>query len=84
MENKVNKHALIEFAEQRLEEHIAELKKHYEGRETPSGDEKEKAIDKHLNMFKAVLEEKSKGLGDEEMSKDIIEEYGRKFRKLIP
>ena len=72
MENKVNKHALLEFAEQRLEEHIAELNTHYQGRSMASEDEKKEAFDTHFNMFTAELEEKSKELGDEENNKQTI------------
>ncbi len=83
MENKVNKHALLEFAEQQLEEHIAELNTHYEGREMDSNDEKKAAFDTHLKMFTAELEEKSKELGDEENNKNVIKEYQEKFTKAL-
>ncbi len=84
MENKVDKHALLEFAEQRLDEHIAELNTHYEGREMASDDEKKKAFETHFNMFTAELEEKSKELGNEEDSKQVIKDYQEKFRKALP
>ncbi len=83
MENKVNKHNLLEFAEQRLEEHLAELHTHYEGKSMPSNDEKKTAFDTHLNMFKAELEEKSKELGDEENNKQVIKEYQEKFKNAL-
>ncbi len=84
MEDKVNKHALLEFAEQRLDEHIAELNTHYEGRAMASDDEKKKAFETHYNMFTAELEEKSKELGDEENDKQVIKDYQEKFRKALP
>ncbi len=84
MENKVNKHTLLEFAEQRLEEHIAELNTHYEGRTMASEDEKKQAFETHFNMFTAELEEKSKELGDEENDKQTIKEYQEKFKKALP
>ncbi|MEO8569331.1 MAG: hypothetical protein ABI419_09345 [Ginsengibacter sp.] len=83
MENKVDKHHLLEFAEQRLEEHIAELKTQYMGREMPSEDEKKNAFEKHLNMFTAELEEKSKELGDEQNDKQTIKDYQEKFKKSL-
>lgn len=84
MENKVDKHNLLEFAEQRLEEHITELKTHYEGRELAPDDEKKKAFETHYNMFTAELREKSKELGDEENDKQTIKEYQEKFKKALP
>ena len=84
MENKVNKHALLEFAEQRLEGHIAELNIHYKGRAMASNDEKKKAFETHYNMFTAELEEKSKELGDEENDEQVIKDYQEKFRKALP
>lgn len=84
MENKVDKHALLEFAEQQLEEHIAELNTHYEGREMASADEKKAAFETHFKMFTAELEEKSKELGDEENNKNVIKEYQEKFTKALP
>ena len=84
MENKTSDHDLIEFAEQRLKEHIAELNTHYEGREMPSNDEKKKAIDIHFNMFKAELEEKSKELNVEGDDRKIIKDYEEKFKQAIP
>lgn len=83
MENKVDKHNLLEFAEQRLEEHVAELNTHYEGRSMPSNDEKKTAFETHLNMFKAELEEKSKELGDEENNKELIKDYLEKFKNAL-
>ncbi len=84
MENKLNRHNFLEFAEQRLEEHIAELKTHYEGRDMSNNDEKKTAFEKHFNMFTAELEEKSKELGDEETNKKLIAEYQEKFKKSLP
>ncbi len=84
MEDKVNKHTLIEFAEQQLEEHIAELNTHYEGRSMDSEEEKKQAIETHFNMFTAELQEKSKELGDEESDKQTIKEYQDKFKKALP
>ncbi len=84
MESKISNHDLIEFAEQRLEEHIAELNAHYQGREMASDDEKKKAIDTHFNMFKAELEEKSKELGNGQEHTAIIKEYEKKFRQALP
>lgn len=84
MENKVDNHALLEFAEQRLDEHIAELNTHYEGREMASDDEKKNAFETHFNMFTAELGEKSKELGNEEDSKQVIKDYQEKFRKALP
>ena len=82
MENKVNKHEFVEFAEQQLKEHIAELNTHYEGREIDS-DEKTQAIETHSNMFRAELQEKSKELGDDE-NNDLIKEYEQKFKEALP
>lgn len=84
MEDKVNKHNLLVFAEQRLDEHIAELNTHYEGRTMASDDEKKKAFETHYNMFTAELEEKSKELGDEENDEQVIKDYQEKFRKALP
>ncbi len=84
MENKVDKHNLMEFAEQRLEEHISELNTHYEEREMASEDEKKEAFTTHFNMFTAELKEKSKELGDEENDKQVIKNYQEKFNKALP
>lgn len=84
MENKVNKHTLLEFAERQLEEHIAELNTHYQGRSMDSDEEKKQAVETHFNMFTAELEEKSKELGDEENDKQTIKEYQEKFKKALP
>ncbi|MEP6583138.1 MAG: hypothetical protein ABJA90_02675 [Ginsengibacter sp.] len=81
MENKVNQHNILEFAEQRLEEHMAELNTHYEGREMGSNDEKKKAFETHLNMFTAELTEKCKELGDEKGSQQVVADYQRKFNE---
>ncbi|MEO6289189.1 MAG: hypothetical protein ABIO76_04685 [Ginsengibacter sp.] len=83
MEDKLNNHKFLEFAEQRLEEHIAELNTHYEGRTMPDNDEKKTAFNKHFNMFTAELEEKTKELGIEETNKKTIEEYREKFRNSL-
>ncbi|MDQ6763118.1 MAG: hypothetical protein M3015_10900 [Bacteroidota bacterium] len=84
MEDKVNKHTFLEFAEQQLEEHIAELNTQYEGRSMDSDEEKKTAIETHFNMFTAELEEKSKELGDEENDKQTIKDYQEKFKKALP
>ncbi len=84
MEDKVNKHNLLVFAEQRLDEHISELNTHYEGRTMASDDEKKKAFETHYNMFTAELEEKSKELGDEENNEQVIKDYQERFRKALP
>lgn len=84
MEDKVRNHTLIEFAEQRLKEHIAELNTQYQGRTMDSNDEKKQAIETHFNMFTAELEEKCKELGDEESDKQTIEEYQEEFKKALP
>ena len=84
MENKVNKHSLVEFAERRLKEHIAELNTRYQGRQMASEEEKKKAIETHLNMFKSELREKNKELGDEQEGNNIIKGYEEKFKKELP
>ncbi|MEO6220674.1 MAG: hypothetical protein ABIO81_09625 [Ginsengibacter sp.] len=84
MENNLNKHKFLEFAEQQLEKHIAELNTNYKDRTMPADDEKDKAIERHLNMFTAELEEKSKELNEEENSKQIIKEYQEKFKNSLP
>ena len=84
MEDKVKKHTFLEFAEQQLEEHIAELNTHYQGRSMDSDDEKKQAIETHFKMFTAELEEKSKELGNNENDKQTITEYQEKFKQAQP
>ena len=60
MENKTSDHDLIEFAEQRLKEHIAELNTHYEGREMPSNDERKKQLTYTLICLKPNSKKKVK------------------------
>lgn len=84
MEEKLRKHTLVEFAEQQLKEHIAELNTQYQGRSMDSDEEKKTAIDTHFNMFTAELEEKSKELGNEENDKQTITDYQEKFKKALP
>lgn len=84
MENKLDNHTIVAYAEQQLAEHIAELKTQYEGREMPSNDEKKEAFEKHCKMFRAELEEKFKELGYEEKGQDIIKEYIEKYNKALP
>ncbi len=84
MEEKLKKHTFIEFAEQQLKEHIAELNTQYQGRSMDSNEEKKTAIETHFNMFTAELEEKSKELGNEENDKQTIKEYQEKFKKALP
>lgn len=82
MENKEKNHDLVEFAEQQLKEHIAELNTHYQGREIDSK-EKQEAIATHLNMLRAELKEKSKELSGNE-NNDVISEYEQKFKQALP
>lgn len=84
MEEKLRKHTLVEFAEQQLKEHIAELNTQYQGRSMDSDEEKKTAIDTHFNMYTAELKEKSKELGNEENDKQTIKEYQEKFKKALP
>lgn len=83
MENKLNKHQFIEFAERQLEEHVAELNTQYEGRTMANEDEKKTAYEKHFKMFTAELEQKSKELGEEEDSTNTIREYQEKFKRSL-
>ncbi len=80
MEDKIANHQFIEFAERRLEEHLAELNTRYQGREMANEDERKIAYDRHFKMFTAELEEKSKELGAEADVEDTIKKYQNKFK----
>jgi adenosine deaminase len=84
MNEELVTHTFIEFAEQKLEEHIAELKTHYEGKVMPDKEEKESAYKKHFNMFTAELNEKFKELGEEEIVWKELEAYQQKFKNSLP
>lgn len=84
MNEKLSTHTFIEFAEQKLEEHIAELKTHYEGKVMPDKEEKESAYKKHFNMFTAELTEKFKELGEDENVHKELQNYQQKFKSSLP
>ena len=84
MNQKLSTHTFIEFAEQKLEEHIAELKTQYEGKVMPDKDERKSAYEKHFNMFTAELTEKYKELGEDEKIHKELEDYQQKFQNSLP
>lgn len=84
MDNKLSNHTFTEFAEQKLEEHIAELKTQYEGKTMSSEDEKKTAYDKHFKMFSAELKEKIKELGEEEENHPELKKYQERFKASLP
>lgn len=83
MKERLSTHTFTEFAEQKLEEHLAELNTHYEGKVMPSNDEREQAYEKHFGTFTAELKEKIKELGEEEKDHAEVKRYQEKFREAL-
>lgn len=74
-----------QYAEDRLKEHIAELKTKYQNENLPSRDEKQKAFNEHFQHYKQGLLSQIKDLSksDTEAQKqlnELREVYEAKFR----
>lgn len=69
------------YAEQRLKEHEAELNTRYWNEQIPK-QEKEKALENHVNLFRKELEEKV-SKGNEANAKNAIEEYVSRLKQAV-